>query len=46
MTIIKLQTMRRLLLSLLAVIESELRERGVSIKERSQTISTSDYQQR
>jgi hypothetical protein len=41
MTITKLQTMRRLLLGLLALIEAELRDRG-ALPER--TINNRDYQ--
>lgn len=39
MTIAKLQTMRRLLLGLLALIEAELRERG-ALPERASTDRT------
>lgn len=41
MTVAKLQTMRRLLLGLLALIEAELRERG-ALSDR--TIGNRDYQ--
>jgi hypothetical protein len=40
MTIAKLHTIRRLLLQLVAMIDAELRDRGVP------TIQASDYQQR
>jgi hypothetical protein len=42
MTIAKLQLIRRLLLQLVAMVESELRERG-ALPDR--TISAHDYQQ-
>lgn len=43
MTIAKLQTMRRLLLGLLALIDAELRERG-ALHEAQATIRTRNYQ--
>ena len=44
MTILQLQTIRRLLLGILAVIEAELRERG-ALRDTAQVRSGVEYQQ-
>jgi len=43
LTIAKLHTIRRMLLTLVAMIEAELQARGVPLQER--TITVRDYQQ-
>lgn len=45
MTILQLQTMRRLLLGILAIVEAELTARG-ALRDTAQVRSSVEYQQR